>query len=59
MQQLDALDTTAVEPLAHSGDLHNVLAEDVERPSLDRTAALANAPKQDGTCFRVPAVLGE
>lgn len=59
VRQLDELDTTGVEPLAHAVELQNVFADDVVVPSLDRTLALANAPKQDGECFRVPAVLGD
>jgi aspartyl-tRNA(Asn)/glutamyl-tRNA(Gln) amidotransferase subunit C len=45
--------------MAHAVELHNVFADDVVRPSLPRSEALANAPKHDGECFRVPAVLGE
>lgn len=59
VEQLASLDTNQVEPLAHTLDLVNVLADDVPQPSLPREVALANAPKQDGECFRVPAVLGE
>ena len=57
VEQLDELDTTDVEPLAHVMDINNVLAEDLERDSLAREEALANAPKQDGEFFQVPAVL--
>ncbi len=59
VQQLEELDTEGVEPMAHAIDLQNVLAEDVLESSLDRAAALANAPKHDDECYRVPAVLGE
>lgn len=59
VEQLSELDTTNVEPLAHGVELHNVWADDVARPSLPREQALANAPKQDGECYRVPAVLGD
>jgi aspartyl-tRNA(Asn)/glutamyl-tRNA(Gln) amidotransferase subunit C len=57
VEQLDELDTTDVEPLAHVMDINNVLAEDLERDSLAREEALANAPKQNGEFFQVPAVL--
>ena len=56
-EQLDEVDTTGVAPMAHAMELTNVLADDEPRPSLDREAALANAPKRDGACFLVPAVL--
>jgi aspartyl-tRNA(Asn)/glutamyl-tRNA(Gln) amidotransferase subunit C len=59
VQQLEELDTRDVEPMVHAIDLVNVFAEDALEPSLDREAALANAPKRDNECFRVPAVLGE
>jgi len=59
VEQLGELDTTGVEPLAHPVELHSVFADDVPLASLERAAALANAPKQDGECYRVPAVLGE
>jgi len=59
VEQLNELDTTNVEPMAHALDLSNVFAADEQRESLPREAALANAPKHDGECYRVPAVLGE
>jgi aspartyl-tRNA(Asn)/glutamyl-tRNA(Gln) amidotransferase subunit C len=59
VQQLDELNTEGVEPMAHAIDLTNVFADDVVESSLDRGAALANAPKRDDECYRVPAVLGE
>ena len=59
IEQLKELDTTNVEPMAHAMELRNVFAEDALRPSLARAEALANAPKKDSECYRVPAVLGE
>ena len=59
VEQLKELDTTSVEPMAHAMELRNVFAEDALRPSLPRAEALANAPKKDSECYRVPAVLGE
>jgi aspartyl-tRNA(Asn)/glutamyl-tRNA(Gln) amidotransferase subunit C len=56
---LSELNTDAVEPMAHSLDVANAFRDDVVRPSLDREAALANAPRHDGQCYLVPAVLGE
>ena len=48
------LDLAGVEPTSHPLDLVNSWAEDVARPSLDREAALANAPDARGGAFRVP-----
>jgi aspartyl-tRNA(Asn)/glutamyl-tRNA(Gln) amidotransferase subunit C len=59
VEQLNELDTTSVEPMAHALDLHNIFAADEPHASLERGAALANAPKRDDECYRVPAVLGE
>jgi aspartyl-tRNA(Asn)/glutamyl-tRNA(Gln) amidotransferase subunit C len=59
VQQLDELNTEGVAPMAHAIDLANVFADDAIAASLDREAALANAPKRDDECYRVPAVLGE
>jgi aspartyl-tRNA(Asn)/glutamyl-tRNA(Gln) amidotransferase subunit C len=59
VDQLSELDTDDVQPMAHAVELVNVFAEDEVRPSLPREDALANAPKRDDECFRVPAVLGD
>lgn len=59
VELLGELDTDAVEPMAHALDVCDVFRADAPRASLDREKALANAPKHDGECYRVPAVLGE
>lgn len=59
VSQLAELDTSAVEPLAHPLDSQNVFREDEPKPSLSTAAALQSAPRHDGECFLVPAVLGE
>lgn len=59
IDQLGEVDTQGVEPLAHPIEVHNVFREDRVEPSLDREAALANAPRHDRECYLVPAVLGE
>ncbi len=57
--QLEELDTSDVEPLAHCLPVHNVLREDEIRPSLSNDQALQNAPQRDGEFFAVPKVLGD
>lgn len=57
VEQLQALDTSDVEPLAHGIDMHNVFRDDVLGPALPREKALANAPKRNEEGFLVPAVL--
>lgn len=55
--QLQEPDTSGVEPLAHGVEVRNVFRDDVRGPSLDREAALSNAPKRNHEAFLVPAVL--
>jgi aspartyl-tRNA(Asn)/glutamyl-tRNA(Gln) amidotransferase subunit C len=57
VNQLQALDTDGVEPLAHAVELHNVFRADEPRPSLGVDEALANAPNRRGDFYSVPAVL--
>lgn len=59
VEQLQKIPTDGVEPMVHAIDMHNVFAKDAIEPALSRELALANAPKHDAECFRVPAVLGE
>lgn len=59
VEQLGQLKTDDIEPMAHAVEISNVFADDVIQPSLDRSDALANAPKRDEECYRVPAVLGD
>ena len=56
---LEELDTSQVEPLAHPLGTTNVFREDEPAASLPVELAIATAPKQDGECFLVPAVLGD
>jgi aspartyl-tRNA(Asn)/glutamyl-tRNA(Gln) amidotransferase subunit C len=55
--QLQSLDTSNVEPLAHGVEVRNVFRPDVRGESLSREDALANAPKRNAENFLVPAVL--
>lgn len=57
--KLQELDTSNVQPMAHAVEIHNVLADDVPRPSLAPDQALANAPQRDGDFFKVPKVIGD
>jgi aspartyl-tRNA(Asn)/glutamyl-tRNA(Gln) amidotransferase subunit C len=56
--QLSELDTDEVEPMAHAIEVANVFRADELHESLERSAALANAPSHDGQFYLVPAVLG-
>jgi aspartyl-tRNA(Asn)/glutamyl-tRNA(Gln) amidotransferase subunit C len=54
---LQKVDTAGVPPTAQSVALHSVVREDEVRPSLPADDVLANAPRREGDCFRVRAVL--
>lgn len=56
---VEALDTSGVEPTAHPLPLRNVLRDDVPVPSLERAEVLAAAPAAEAGRFRVPRILGE
>jgi len=55
--KLNELDTEGIEPTAHVLPIHNVLREDISRPSFDRDKLLRNAPEQADGCFKVPKVV--
>ncbi len=57
IKQLEELDVTDVEPMAHAVPLANVLRPDEVRPSIPQEAALANAPKQANGLFIVPKIV--
>ncbi|MDD2497440.1 MAG: Asp-tRNA(Asn)/Glu-tRNA(Gln) amidotransferase subunit GatC [Desulfitobacteriaceae bacterium] len=57
MEKLKELDTAGVPPTAHVLPIHNVLREDVERPSMDREKVLQNAPYREDGQFRVPKIV--
>jgi len=57
--QLEQLDTSGVEPLAHCLPIENVFRADKVGESLSNDEALANAPQRDGEFFAVPKVLGD
>ena len=57
VDNLAALPTDEVEPLAHVLPINNVFREDTVRPSLERDLALSNAPLQEDGYFKVPKIL--
>jgi aspartyl-tRNA(Asn)/glutamyl-tRNA(Gln) amidotransferase subunit C len=54
---LQQVDTEGVTPTTQSVTLQSVMREDVVVPSLPPEDILANAPRREGDCFRVRAVL--
>ena len=57
VRQLDSVDVTGVEPMAHPHDAAGVLREDEPRPSFSTDSALRNAPQSHEGFFRVPKVV--
>ena len=58
-KQLDAIDTTGIEPTSHAIPLENVWQNDVARPGFKPEEALMNAPQKHGGEFVVPRVVEE
>ncbi|MCU0705730.1 MAG: Asp-tRNA(Asn)/Glu-tRNA(Gln) amidotransferase subunit GatC [Fimbriiglobus sp.] len=56
VDQLEAVNTDGVEPMAHPLPVQNVFRDDVPVPSLPVDAALQNAPNRLADFFGVPAV---
>ncbi|MEK7741833.1 MAG: Asp-tRNA(Asn)/Glu-tRNA(Gln) amidotransferase subunit GatC, partial [Nitrospirota bacterium] len=54
MEKLNELDTKDVEPTSHVVSLSNVMRDDVQRASISREDALANAPDHTDKFYRVP-----
>ena len=57
VEKLRAVDTTGVEPTAHTNPLYNVFRKDESRDWLTAEQALANAPRQANGLFVVTKVL--
>jgi aspartyl-tRNA(Asn)/glutamyl-tRNA(Gln) amidotransferase subunit C len=57
MEKLKTLDVSDVEPTMHGHGRVNAFREDVVTPSIDREAALANAPERTGDEFRLPKIV--
>ena len=57
VEKLDELDLEGTEPLLHMSANVNVLREDEVKGSVDREAAMKNAPAHDDKFFKVPKVI--
>jgi aspartyl-tRNA(Asn)/glutamyl-tRNA(Gln) amidotransferase subunit C len=57
--EIQQIDTTGVPPTSHASAGETAWRDDTPVPSLDRAAALENAPdtSRDATLFRVPRVI--
>ncbi len=59
VEVFNELDLAAVPPLAHPGELENIMREDVITPSFPQDLALQNAPSSHDGYVMVPGVLEE
>jgi len=57
MEKLNELDTKDIEPTSHVVSLSNVMRDDVQRDSISREDALANAPDRTDKFYRVPRII--
>jgi len=54
---LNQVDTANVPPATHTIPLQNVFRKDDVAKSYSQAEILSNAPKQEGNCFKVQAIL--
>ena len=59
VDNLSTVSTDGVKPTTYALPMQNVFREDVVKPSLDREAALSNAPLKEDGYFKVPRILEE
>ena len=57
VEKISAVDISGVPPTMHGREIVNAFREDEVRPSMDRAAALANAPARTGDEFMLPKIV--
>jgi aspartyl-tRNA(Asn)/glutamyl-tRNA(Gln) amidotransferase subunit C len=57
VEELQALDVSAVPPMTHASEAPTRFREDVVAPSLGAERAVANAPEKQGTSVAVPRII--
>ncbi len=57
VEKIAAVDVDGVPPTLHGREIVNAFRADEVRPSLDREAALANAPARTGDEFMLPKIV--
>ena len=57
VEKISEVEVEGVDPMMHGKELVNAFREDVVRPSLDREAALSNAPARVGDEFLLPKIV--
>lgn len=57
VEKISSVDVSDVPPTMHGRAIVNSLREDIVLPSMDREAALANAPARTGDEFMLPKIV--
>ena len=57
VEKISEVDVDGIEPMMPGRELVNAFREDEVRPSMDREAALANAPARVGEEFLLPKIV--
>jgi aspartyl-tRNA(Asn)/glutamyl-tRNA(Gln) amidotransferase subunit C len=57
VEKISSVDVAGVEPTMHGRAIVNAFREDAVRPSMDREAALSNAPKRTESEFYLPKIV--
>ena len=57
VEKISSVDVEGIEPTMHGRAIVNAFREDTVRPSLDREAALANAPRRTENEFYLPKIV--
>ena len=57
VEKISSVNVDGVEPMMHGRPLVNAFREDCVRPSMDREAALGNAPARVGEEFLLPKIV--
>jgi aspartyl-tRNA(Asn)/glutamyl-tRNA(Gln) amidotransferase subunit C len=56
IEKLNEVDTTGIEPMAHSVKISNVMREDIVVQDFTRDEMLKNAPCEEDGFFKVPKI---
>lgn len=57
VEKISSVDVEGIEPTMHGRAIVNAFREDTVRPSLDREASLANAPRRTENEFYLPKIV--
>lgn len=57
VEKISEVDVEGIAPMMHGKALVNAFREDVVRPSMEREAALSNAPARVGDEFLLPKIV--